>query len=62
MQRDIWTRLKSRKFLLAVANLIFIIINEVLERPIDQGAYWAITGGVIAYILGESYVDGQHLD
>jgi len=43
MQRDIWTRLKSRKFLMAVANLIFIIVNEVLERPIDPGAYWAIT-------------------
>jgi hypothetical protein len=37
-------------------------VNEVLERPIDPGAYWAITGGIIAYILGEAYVDGQHFD
>lgn len=60
MQRDIWTRLKSRKFLMAVANLIFIIVNEVLERPVDPGAYWAITGGIIAYILGEAYTDASH--
>lgn len=60
MQRDIWTRLKSRKFLMAVANLIFIIVNEVLERPVDPGAYWAITGGIVAYILGEAYTDANH--
>jgi hypothetical protein len=62
MQRDIWTRLKSRKFLMALANLLFIVVNEVLDRPVDPGAYWAITGGIIAFILGESYVDGQHYD
>ena len=59
MQRDIWTRIKSRKFLLALANFIFIVINEVLGAPIDRDAYFAITGGVIAFIAGESYVDGQ---
>ena len=59
MQRDILTRLKSRKFLLALFNLIFITINEVLKQPIDPGAYWAVTGGIIAFILGESYIDGQ---
>ena len=59
MQRDIWTRLKSRKFLMALANLIFIVVNEVLGAPVDREAYFAITGGIIAFICGESYVDGQ---
>lgn len=59
MQRDFVTRLKSRKFLLAVANLIFITLNEVAGVPVDRQAYWAISGGIIAFILGESYADGQ---
>ena len=59
MQRDIWTRLKSRKFLLALANFIFVVINEVIGTPVDREAYFAITGGIIAFIVGESYVDGQ---
>lgn len=62
MQRDAWTRLKSRKFLLALANFIFITLNEVFSAPIDRGAYFALTGGIIAFILGESYIDGQHKD
>jgi len=62
MQRPWLTRLKSRKFLLALANFIFVIINELLDRPIDPNAYWAVTGGIIAFILGESYVDGQHFE
>lgn len=59
MQRDIWTRLKSRKFLLALANFIFVVLNEVAGCPVDREAYFAITGGVIAWVFGESYVDGQ---
>ena len=47
---------------MALANLLFIVVNEVLDRPVDPGAYWAITGGIIAFILGESYVDGQHFE
>ena len=46
MQRDLLTRLKSRKFLFALANFIFVAVNEG-------------TGGIIAFILGESYVDGK---
>ena len=60
MQRDWMARLKSGKFLMAVANVLFIIVNEVLQQPIDPDTYWLITGSVIAWILGESYVDGQH--
>ncbi len=56
-QRDIWTRLKSRKFLLALANVAFIFLNEVYGTPVDREAYWAITAGIIAFITGESYID-----
>ena len=57
--RPLVERLKSRKFLLAIFNLIFIVINEIMQRPIDADAYYAITGGIIAFILGESYVDAK---
>jgi len=59
MQRSFWTRLKSRKFLLALANFIFVAVNELSGTPIDREAYYAVTGGLIAFILGESYVDGK---
>ena len=59
MQRSFWTRLKSRKFLLALVNFIFVVVNEVFGTPIDREAYFAVTGGLIAFILGESYVDGK---
>ncbi len=59
MQRDLLTRLKSRKFLLALANFIFVAVNALSGTPIDREAYYAVTGGIIAFILGESYVDGK---
>lgn len=59
MQRSFWTRLKSRKFLLALANFIFVAANELSGTPIDREAYFAVAGGLIAFILGESYVDGK---
>lgn len=62
MQRNIWTRLKSRKFLIALANFLFVVLNEVAGCPIDREAYFAITAGVIAFITGEAYVDGQAVD
>jgi len=59
LQRDFLTRLKSRKFLLALTNFIFVAVNELFGAPIDREAYFAVTGGLIAFILGESYVDGK---
>jgi hypothetical protein len=62
MQRDIWTRIKSRKFLLALANFLFVAVNELSGTPIDREAYFAITGGIIAFIAGESFVDGKAVE
>ncbi|MEW6540583.1 MAG: hypothetical protein AB1402_03060 [Bacillota bacterium] len=59
MQRPFFDRLKSRKFLVALANFGFVVLNEILGAPVDREAYFAITGGVIAFIVGESYVDGK---
>ena len=49
MQRPIWTRLKSRKFLLSLATTILICINEVVGRPINEDAYWVIATLVIGW-------------
>ena len=57
MQRNIWTRLKSRKFLMSVATTLLICINEVVGRPVNEDAYWVIVSLVVAYVLGESAVD-----
>ena len=59
MQRPFVERLKSRKFLLALTNAIFIVLNEGLGHPIDQQAYFYLTGTVIGWIVGESYIDGK---
>ncbi|WP_041274515.1 hypothetical protein [Desulforamulus reducens] len=62
MQRDLLIRLKSRKFLMALANFLFVVLNEVAGTPVDREAYFAVTGGIIAFIAGESYIDGQATD
>lgn len=57
--RPFMERLKSRKFLSALASAIFIVLNEGFGTPIDREAYAWVTGVIIAFILGESYVDGK---
>lgn len=57
--RPFLERLKSRKFLTALASAVFIIINEGLGAPVNREAYRWISGTIIAFILGESYVDGK---
>lgn len=57
--RPFLQRLRSRKFLVALANFIFVAVNELGGTPIDRDAYFAVTGVLIAFILGESYVDGK---
>lgn len=52
-------RLKSRKFLLAVASALFIILNEGLELGIPAEVYGWIVSVVVAWILGESYIDAR---
>jgi len=57
--RPFLQRLKSRKFLMALASILLIIINEIIGLNIPSDSYWAIILPVIAYILGEAYTDGK---
>lgn len=52
-------RLKSRKFLMAVATALLIVLNEGLDLGIPADAYAWFVGVVISYIIGESYIDGK---
>lgn len=52
-------RLKSRKFLMALASILLIVVNEIAGLNIPADSYWAIILPVIAYILGEAYTDGK---
>jgi len=52
-------RLKSRKFLLSIATVVLIILNEAVGLNIPEDAYWKIIAPVVAFILGESYIDGK---
>lgn len=57
--RPFLQRLKSRKFLVAIATILLIVCNEIIGLSIPDDAYWAIILPVIAYILGEAYTDGK---
>ncbi len=52
-------RLKSRKFLMSLASALFIVLNEGLDLGIPSDVYGWIVGVVVAWILGESYIDGK---
>ena len=57
--RPLTQRLKSRKFLMAFFGALLIVLNEGLELGIPSEAYGWFSGVIIAWILGESYVDGK---
>ena len=52
-------RLKSRKFLMAFATALLMILNEGLDLGIPPDVYGSVVGVVVAWILGESYIDGK---
>lgn len=52
-------KFKSRKFLLSLAATLFIALTEVFGVDIPPTTYWAIVAAVIAYVMGESYIDAQ---
>ena len=57
--RPFMERLKSRKWLTAIATILLIVCNEMVGLNIPEEAYWAIILPAIAYILGEAYADGK---
>jgi hypothetical protein len=51
--------LMSRKFMTAMATILFVVLTQLLGVQIDETAYWSVVGSAIAYILGESYIDAK---
>jgi uncharacterized membrane protein len=52
-------KLKSRKFLMAVVTAGLVVANEGLGLNLPTDAIMTVAGVVIAYIVGEAYVDGK---
>ena len=53
------SKLKSRKFWLTTATVALVVLNEGVGLGIPEDAYWAVVTPVMAYVLGESYVDSK---
>lgn len=49
----------SRKWLLVVATVALVVLNEGIGLGIPEEAYWAVVLPVIGYVFGESYVDAN---
>lgn len=59
---DLWRKLSSRKFWMAVAAFV-VAIFIYLKVDIDTQKTEALImagGAVVAYIVAEGYADGQH--
>ena len=56
--RSIWQKLTSRKFLLTLLTAVLLVINEELQL-VDPETLKYVIGTVVAWILGESYVDAH---
>ncbi len=54
-------KLKSRKFWLTVCSVALVVANEGIGLGIPEDAYWAVVLPVMAYVFGDSYVDGKNL-
>ena len=52
-------KLKSRKFWMAVVAALLVVANEGLGLGLPEDSIMAVAGVVIAYVLGEAYVDGK---
>ena len=50
-------KLTSRKFWVAVATAVFIILSEGLGFNVDSELYWKVVALALGYIFGEAAVD-----
>ena len=53
-------KLKSRKFWVAVASALFIILTDGLDISVPSETYFAVVAMAAVYIFGEAYVDARH--
>jgi len=56
--RSIWQKLTSRKFLLTLLTAVLLVVNEELQL-VDPETLKYVIGTIVAWILGESYVDAH---
>jgi len=52
-------KLTSRKFLMALAGALILILNDGLGLGVPKDVYWQIVAIVIGYIAGEAVVDAS---
>ena len=50
-------KLKSRKFILAVASLLFVVLTDLLGVKVDEQTFNTIVMLVASYIVGQGAVD-----
>ena len=50
-------KLMSRKFWVAAASAVFIILSEGLGFNVDSELYWKLVTLALGYIFGEAAVD-----
>lgn len=50
-------KLASRKFWMAIAGALIVVLNEGLGLGIPEETYWGIVALVLGYIFGEAAVD-----
>ena len=56
--KEFWRqKLTSRKFWVAVASAVFIILSEGLGFNVDPDLYWKLITLALGYIFGEAAVD-----
>lgn len=52
-------KLTSRKFWMAVVGALLVVANEGLDLNLPKEEIMTVAGILIAYILGEAYVDAK---
>lgn len=52
-------KLTSRKFWMAVVAASLVVFNDGLGLNLPKEEFMTVAGVVIAYILGESYIDAN---
>ncbi|MCF6097103.1 hypothetical protein L1766_08925 [Thermovorax subterraneus] len=57
MKENLKEKLMSRKFWIAVATAVFIVLSDGLGLNMDKDIYWKLVILAISYIFGESAVD-----
>lgn len=54
-------RLRQRKFLVPMAGIVLIVLNDILLLGIDPEHYKYIVGLIIGFVASEGYVDGKQI-